>query len=136
MIKSNLKEEWLNGWIRNTTGRALYNYMSTPKPKDPINLLKRGEQSTIFRLRTGHVTLNGHLSRIKKNFSSQCPLCKFPNETVEHHLLHCDKLKELRRQLPPAQPSISKLLFCDKDQLSKTCLFFYRASGLRALAQR
>ena len=136
MIKSNFKEEWLNGWIRNTTGRALYNYMSTPKPKDPINLLKRGEQSTIFRLRTGHVPLNGHLSRIKKNFSSQCPLCKFPNETVEHHLLHCDKLKELRRQLLPAQPSISNSLFCDKDQLSKTCLFFYRASGLRASAQR
>ena len=50
MIKSNLKEEWLNDWIRNTTGRALYNHMSTPKPKDPVNLLRRGEQSTIFRL--------------------------------------------------------------------------------------
>ena len=136
MIKSNLKEEWLNDWTRNKTGRALYTHMSAPKPKDPVNKLRRAEQCTIFRLRVGHVGLNNHLSRIKKNFPSACPLCKFPNETVEHHLLHCPHLKNLRQQFLPAQPSISNCLFGCLEQLRKTCSFFYHASGPRAAAQR
>ena len=72
MVRSNFKEEWLNDWSRNSTGRALYKYMNAPKPKDPINTLKRKEQSLIFRLRTGHIPLNNHLHRIKKNHPSQC----------------------------------------------------------------
>ena len=34
MIKSNLKEEWLENWTNNNTGRALYNNMDAPKKKD------------------------------------------------------------------------------------------------------
>jgi len=89
MIRSNFKEEWLLDWSKNSTGRALYEYMNAPKPKDPINTLKRQEQSLIFRLRTGHAPLNNHLHRIKKDHPAQCPLCGFPNETVEHNLLYC-----------------------------------------------
>ena len=79
MVRANLKEEWMNDWSRNSTGRALYEYMNAPRPKDPINTLKRKEQSLIFRLRTGHVPLNNHLNRIKKNHPSQCPLCGSPS---------------------------------------------------------
>ena len=136
MIKSNFKEDWLNDWTRNKTGRALYTHMSAPKPKDPVNQLKRAEQCTIFRLRVGHVGLNNHLSRIKKNFPSACPLCMFPNETVEHHLLHCPHLNSLRQRFLPAQPSISNCLFGCLEQLRKTCSYFYHASGPRASAQR
>ena len=57
-----------------------YTQMSDPKPKDPVNFLRGGEQSTIFKLITGHVPPNGHLGRIKKNFSTECLLCRFPNE--------------------------------------------------------
>ena len=136
MIKSNLNEDWLNDWTRSKTGRALYTHMSAPKPKDPVNQLKRAEQCTIFRLRVGHVGLNNHLSRIKKNFPSACPLCMFPNETVEHHLLHCPHLNSLRQRFLPAQPSISNCLFGCHEQLRKTCSYFYHASGPRAAAQR
>ena len=136
IIKSNFKEQWLQDWTRNKSGRALYEHMSAPKPNDPVNKLKRGEQSTIFRLRTGHIGLNNHLSRIKKNFPSQCPLCKHPNETVDHHLLQCPNLHDLRREFLPVQPTISNCLYGCQEQLEKTCKYFYLASGPRATAQR
>ena len=135
MIKSNFKEEWLENWTNNNTGRALYNNMNAPKKKDPINFLVRKDQTTIFRLRTTHVQLNGHLNRIKKDHSAQCRLCGHPNETVEHHLLHCPQLNDLRCSLLPAQPSIYNTLFCDKFQLENTCLFYYKASSRRAKAK-
>ena len=58
MIRSNFKEEWMENWTKNNTGRALYNNMNAPRKKDPINSLKRRDQTTIFRLRTTHVPLN------------------------------------------------------------------------------
>ena len=135
MIRSNFKEEWLENWTNNNTGRALYNNMNAPQKKDPINFLVRKDQTTIFRLRTTHVPLNGHLNKIKKDHSAHCRLCGHPNETVEHHLLHCPQLNDLRCSLLPAQPSIFNTLFCDKFQLENTCQFFYRASSRRARAQ-
>ena len=59
IIKSNLKEECLNDWNKNTTGRFMYNHMTNQNSKDPIKKFKTREQSTIFRLRTGNVQLNG-----------------------------------------------------------------------------
>ena len=59
IIKSNFKEEWLNDWTKNTTGRFMYNHMTNQNSKDPIKKFKTREQSTIFRLRTGNVQLNG-----------------------------------------------------------------------------
>ena len=135
MIRSNFKEEWMENWTKNNTGRALYNNMNAPRKKDPINSLKRRDQTTIFRLRTTHVPLNGHLNKILKNHPAHCRLCGHFNETVEHHLLYCPQLNDLRCSLLPAQPSISNTLFCDKIQLEQTCLFFYRASSRRAKAQ-
>ena len=135
MIRSNIKEEWLTDWTKNSTGRPLYEHMSTPRPKDPINALTRRDQSLIFRLRTQHVPLNNHLNRIKKNHPAKCPLCDYPNETVEHHLLHCENLKDLRRTFLPAQPTIGNSLYSDSEQLRATCNFFRQASRLRATAQ-
>ena len=121
IIKSNLKEEWIHDWSTNKTGRSLYNHMTSPKRNDPIKNLKRRDQSTIFRLRTGHIQLNGHLSRIKKNHPPQCPLCGYKNETVEHHLIYCNSLKDLREDYLPRRPSISNTLYSDSMQLSNTC---------------
>ena len=135
IIKSNFKEEWLNDWTKNTTGRFMYNHMTSPNSKDPIQKLKRREQSTIFRLRTGHIQLNGHLSRITKNHPPQCPLCGYKNETVEHHLIHCNRLNDLRDTYLPKIPSISNTLYSDAIQLSNTCSYFYLASGRRAHAR-
>lgn len=132
IIKSNFKEEWMNNWSTNRTGRSMYNHMTCPKIKDPIRKLRRREQSTIFRLRTGHVQLNSHLSRIKKNHPPQCPLCGYRNETVEHHLIYCTRLQDLREVYLPPRPSISNTLYCEATQMSNTCSYFYLASGRRA----
>ena len=136
IIKSNIQEEWLNDWARNTTGRAMYRHMSKPNPKDLINKLQREEQSIIFRLRTGHVQLNNHLSRIKKDHPASCPLCSNPNETVEHLLFHCTELKDLRDSLLPHNPEIANTLYGTHTQLTHTCSFFRLASGRRANAHR
>ena len=64
IIKTNFREEWINDWISNKTGRFMYNHMTSPNSKDPIQKLKRREKSIIFRLRTGHIQLNGHFSRM------------------------------------------------------------------------
>ena len=95
IIKSNIQEEWLNDWARNTTGRAMYRHMIRPNLKYQINRRQREEQSIIFRLRTGHVQLNNPLSRIKKDHPASCPLCSNPNETVEHLLFHFESFKRL-----------------------------------------
>ena len=96
IIKSNSKEEWLNSWSSGKTGRVMYNHMSKPHLKDPINALRRGDQSLIFQLRTQHAPLNSHLNRIGVIQSAACPLCDYPSETVEHHLFYCRKLTDLR----------------------------------------
>ena len=58
-------EDWRNEWANNATGRSMFTHMTTPNPTDSINLLKREEQVTIFRLRCQHVPLNAHLKRIE-----------------------------------------------------------------------
>ena len=134
IIKTNIQEDWLNDWANNTTGRVVHSYMSKPNPKDAINKLQREDQSIIFRLRTGHVQLNKHLSRIKKDHPASCPLCSHPSETVEHHLLECTQLKDLRDSLLPRNPKIANTLYGTHTQLRQTCTFFRKASGRRANA--
>ena len=48
MIRSNLKENWLNQWAIGKTGRCMYGHMTRPQPRDPINNLTRTDQSLIF----------------------------------------------------------------------------------------
>ena len=135
-MQSNVNEEWLNNWQTNTTVRAVYNCMTNPNPKDPINRLQREEQSTIFRLRTGHVQLNSHLNRIKKDHPATCQLCFYPNETVEHHLFHCPKLQDLRECLLPQNPETANTLYGSYEQLRSTSNFYYKESGRRATTHR
>ena len=135
MIKSNSKEEWLNSWSSGMTGRVMHRHMTKPLLKDPINVLRRGDQSLIFQLRTQHVPLNCHLNRIGVQQSAACPLCDYPSETVEHHLFYCRKLTDLRGRFLPRTPGISNCLFTDRQQLGQTCTYFRMASCRRAEAQ-
>ena len=86
------------------------------------------DQCNIFRLRTGHVNLNFHRNRIDPLFASMCRHCMYPYETVEHHLLHCDKLVELRKNLLPPNPSIENCMYSSAKQLRKTSEFHIVAS--------
>ena len=134
-IRCNKKEEWMNDWARSTTGRAIFTHMTTPTPKDSINSLKRGEQTTVFRLRSQHVPLNSHLKRIGVIADSSCPLCPCPDETVAHHLFHCPALKDLRSLYLPPNPSLENTLYSSCKQLRNTHSFYVMSSGRRAKAQ-
>ena len=125
----------MNEWAMGDTGRTMFQHMTTPKPKDSINELKRNESNTIFRLRTQHVPLNSHLSRIGVRDDPSCPLCPSPNETVEHHLFECPALNDLRAQYLPTNPTIENTLYTHSHQLRKTHLYFVMSSGRRARAQ-
>ena len=49
------------------------------------------------------------------------PLCNHPEETVEHHLFYCTKLKDLRERFLPSQPDTQNTLFGTVSQLKNTC---------------
>ena len=136
MIRSNLKEEWLNKWATGTTGRSMYAHMAKPQSNDPINKLKRKDQSLIFQLRSKHAPLNQHLNRIGVKESAACPLCGHPNETVKHHLFDCRRLTDLRGCFLPRQPDMANCLYTSKTQLEHTCNYSRIALGRRANAQR
>ena len=135
IIRSTKKELWMREWTNSDKGRAIFEYMSTPFKRDEINALKRNEQVSIFRLRSQHAPLNAHLKRIGVLTSSECPLCQFPEETVEHHLLLCPALDDLRTELLPPKPDISNTLFGPSSQLKDTHTFYVMAGQRRVRAQ-
>ena len=134
MIRSNLKEDWLNKWATGKTGRPMYGHMTRPQPNDTINKLKRRDQSTIFQLRTQHLPLNQHLNRIGVKESAACPLCDHHSETVEHLLFDCRKLTDLRGCFLPKLPTISNCLYSTRKQLEQTCNYYRIALSRRANA--
>ena len=103
-------------------------HLPTPNPKDPINSLARRDQCNIFRLRTGHINLNFHRNRIDPLFAPMCRHCMHPYETVEHFLIYCDRLVELRKRLLPPNPTIENCLYSNSLQLKKTSQFYLEAS--------
>ena len=52
---------------------------------DALHQLPQHQQTTIFRLRTGHCRLNSHLQRTGVKISAQCP-CGEVDQTPEHYL--------------------------------------------------
>merc|ERR1712112_65119 len=86
--------------------------MEKVQPQDDLKLLKRKDQTTIFRLRTQHIPLNYHLNRFNPEKPPHCVLCDDPYETVEYVLLECRKLEDLRKLYLPTPPSIENTLYC------------------------
>ena len=107
-ISQTKREIWMKQWADCDKGRAVYEHMAKPNPKDSINQLKRKEQSAIFKLRSQHSGLNNHLTRIGVKSEAKCPLCLCPEETVTHYLLQCPALDDLRRELLPERPTSQK----------------------------
>ena len=100
-------------------------HMTTPNTNDNFDTLTRKDQATIFCLRTQHIPLNSHLNRIGATVGKACPLCNHPEETVEHHLFYCTKLKDLRERFLPSQPDTQNTIFGTVSQLKNTCHFHY-----------
>ena len=128
IAKQNSQEVWYNAWTTDEKGRTLYKYQNKPNPRDAICNLDRRDQCNIFRLRTGHVMLNGHRNRIDPLFPPMCRHCGYPYETVEHHLLYCEELIDLRESLLPPNPTLENCLFSDTNQLKKTSQYHMVAS--------
>ena len=96
---------------------------------DPINRLARHEQTTIFRLRTGHCGLRAHLKRIGIMDSALCD-CKEAEQTVHHILQDCPIWRKQRHQLwPQGEPTTNKLWGTAED-LRRTTQFM-TTCGLR-----
>ena len=127
ILRAKSKERWLNDWANAETGRPLYRFMDKPDPKDPANLLCRGDQTLIFRARTGHLQTNKHINRINPMWLPHCRHCDHHEESVEHLLLHCPSLATLRLQLLPTPPDIKTTLYTDHIQMMRTCSFLREA---------
>ena len=135
IIKSNCKSDWQNSWTQSEKGRVMFKYIPKPNKKDPINSLKRKDQVAIFRLRTTHVQLNAHLSRITKDHPPACPLCGYREETVNHFLFDCPTLQDARTEFLPQNPNLENTLYSDLQQLLQTSLFYQKANRQRVQAQ-
>ena len=125
----------MEDWASGSTGRNMYNHMNKVNHKDNIQKLKRKDQTTIFRLRTQHVPLNFHLNRINPEKPPHCVLCGHPYETVEHVLLDCKMLHDLRQLHLPSNPTIENTLYCSLTQLKRTVLFYDMICARRANSQ-
>jgi len=135
ILKANSKIEWKHSWTQSEKGRAMFKYVPKPNGKDPINFLKRKDQVIIFRLRTTHIQLNAHLSRITKDHPPACTLCGYREETVNHFLFDCPNLQSTRKEFLPQNPDLENTLFSDREQLLKTSRYFQKAIQQRAQAQ-
>ena len=131
IAKQNSKEVWYNNWMSEEKGRPLFKYLPTPNPKDAIHSLNRKDYCNIFRLRTTHTTLFDHRNRFDPLVAPMCRHCGYHRETVEHHLLHCRPLTELRKELLPKYPNIENCLYGNRAQLENTAK--YHVMALRGL---
>ena len=78
--------------------------------QDALHQLTRHQQTIIFRLRTGHCRLNGHLKRIGVKTSAQCP-CGEADQTPEHYLQSCSLHQQARQQIWPTCVSLKTKLW-------------------------
>ena len=77
---------------------------------DPISRLARHEQTTIFRLRTGHCGLRAHLRRIGI-MDSALRDCKEVEQTIHHILQDCTIWRKQRHQSWPQDESTTNKLW-------------------------
>ena len=135
ILKSNKTIEWHNQWAQSEKGRVMFKYLPTPNKKDPINFLERKDQVAIFRLRTNHIQLNAHLSRITKDHNPACPLCDYKEESVQHFFFECPQLQDIRSQSLPLEPTQKNSLYAPKPQLLQTSRFYLVAMNRRMNVQ-
>ena len=100
---------------------------------DPVNHLARHEQTTIFRLRTGHCGLRAHLRRTGIMDSALCD-CKEAEQTIHHILQDCPIWWKQRRQLWPQDESTTNKLWGTAEDLRRTTQFL-ATCGLRVKAR-
>ena len=73
----NSQDVLYNAWITDEKGRTVYKFQNKPNSRDIICNLDWRDQCNIFRLRTGHVMLNGHRNRVDPLVRPMCRHCEY-----------------------------------------------------------
>src|SRR6266481_1078106 len=113
VLKANRKKalypKWAERWARSPRHRKTSRIdLGMPSRKSFHIITNRPRQATsiLTQLRTGHVTLQLFLKKIKASDSALCPRCIAP-ESVPHFLLHCRR--------PPFQSGYSLIQWVNKE---------------------
>ena len=96
---------------------------------DPIWRLERAQQTTIFRLRTGHCGLSAHLKRIGMSDTSLCESGQ-ADQTPEHILQSCPKYAVKRQLTWPQGADLTTKLWGSAEDLYRTA-GFVASAGLK-----
>lgn len=115
LIKNHCKNKWKK--------RTKSNY-----PHDPLLHLSRSQQTTIYRLRTGHCRLRAHMHRLKLAPTPQCT-CGTGLQTPEHVLQTCPLLDKTRKDTWATQTTLCNKLWGSAEDLCRTVKFM-EAAGL------
>ena len=86
---------------------------------DQITHLQRHQQTTIFRLRTGHCRLRAHLYRLGLSHTPDCH-CETGPQTPEHILQFCPLFQDARTQHWPHGTMLAEQLWGSKQDLQIT----------------
>ena len=89
---------------------------------DPIWRLEWAQQTTIFRLRTGHCGLSAHLKRIGISDTSLCE-CGQADQTSDHVLQSCPIYNERCQQTWPQGADLATKLWGSTEDLYQTAGF-------------
>ena len=94
----------------------------SPPSDDQMPNLQRHQQTTIFRLRTGHCRLRAHMHRLGLSHTPDCP-CETGPQTPEHILQTCPLYQEARIKHWPHGATLQEKLWGNKDSLLLTTSF-------------
>lgn len=86
---------------------------------DQMPHLQRRQQTTIFRLRTGHCRLRDHLYRLGLSHTPDCT-CQTGPQTPEHILQSCPLYQDARTQHWPSGATLAEKLWGNKTNLTTT----------------
>ncbi|BFZ00566.1 hypothetical protein BsWGS_03605 [Bradybaena similaris] len=103
--KTLVKRKYKDTWSKRTSSNC---------PHDPILTLDKKQQTTIFRLRTGHCRLRAHLYKLKAAETDQC-ICQNGLQTPEHILQSCSLFDDLRAQTWPRETVLEEKLWGTRD---------------------
>ena len=93
-----------------------------PQLEDEMQSLPRQQQTTIFRLRTGHCRLRAHMHRMGLSHTPDCQ-CGTAQQTPEHILQTCPNHQAARVQHWPEHKTVQQKLWDNKENLSNTANF-------------
>ena len=102
--------------------RQLWEQQHSHPPDDQMAHLQRHQQTTIFRLRTGHCRLRAHMYRLGLSHTPDCP-CETGSQTPEHILQSCPLHQDARTQHWPHGATLAEQLWGTKRDLVTTTNF-------------